>query len=102
MERPEALIFKGKPAKIMIALSDKKQSWYISSLAKAAEATYVFTSQFVNKCEEAGIISVEKHGRTKSIALTEKGTKIAEEMTSILDAIGKGPEQQQPPPQKAQ
>lgn len=85
------LIFKYKHARILIALRDNSQSWYLASLAKAAGATYVHTCNFVEACEERGFIISEKHGKEKILKLTEKGSKIADMVASIYSELG--PEQ---------
>jgi predicted transcriptional regulator len=81
------LIFKYKHAKILIALRDGSQSWYLTSLAKAAGATYVHTCNFVESCEEIGFITSERHGKEKMIKLTEKGAKVADMVASIYSEI---------------
>ncbi len=81
------LIFKYKHAKILIALRDNSQSWYLASLAKAAGATYVHTCNFVESCEQIGFITSEKHGKEKIIKLTERGSKVADMVASIYSEL---------------
>ncbi|MGD0510234.1 MAG: hypothetical protein ABSA33_00170 [Candidatus Micrarchaeaceae archaeon] len=81
------IILKQKQTKILLALKDTSQSWYISSLAKASGTTYVHACNFLVACEALGIVSSEKHGKMKMIMLTERGLKIAEMITSINSLI---------------
>ncbi len=93
------LIFKYKHARILIALRDGSQSWYLASLAKAAGATYVHTCNFVESCEAIGFITSEKHGKEKIIKLTERGAKVADMIASICSEISSQQNaQKQPPP----
>ncbi len=73
----EKLILKDKQARLITALANKEKRWSISSLALYTNVTYVHTSRFISRCEELGIVSAEKHGRKKTLALTEKGNEIA-------------------------
>ena len=78
-------------------LRDANQSWYISTIAKASDTTYVHTCNFLAKCEQLGITASEKHGKLKLIKLTEKGMKLAELISSINSMVAL-PEPQQPKP----
>lgn len=82
-----SIIFKDKQAKIILSLKTPNQSWYISSLAKASNTTYVHTCNFIALCESIGITTSEKHGKIKVIKLTEKGSQIADMIASIYNAI---------------
>ena len=81
------ILFKGKQAKIIMALSDKNQRWYLATLAKRANATYVHTSKFIAKCQELGIVEAEVHGKIKTLRLTEKGQSIANNLISIASML---------------
>ncbi|HVC58578.1 MAG TPA: hypothetical protein VND15_03835 [Candidatus Acidoferrales bacterium] len=72
------ILFKNKHVRILLALRDGSQSWYLTSLAKASDTTYVHACNLINECERLGITESEKHGKIKKIRLTEKGAKIAE------------------------
>jgi len=81
------LIFKPKQLLIILALKDSTQGWYISTLAKAANATYVHTCNFLKECEKRGITTSEKHGKIKMVKLTERGIKIADMLNSAYSMI---------------
>lgn len=98
----ENIILKQKQAKILIALRDNTQDWYISTLAKATGTTYVHACNFLSTCENLGIVSSEKHGKLKIIMLTDKGVKLADMLNSINSLVNQPDlqQQKQPEPQK--
>ncbi len=81
------ILLRNKQAYILTALIDTNQSWYISSLAKAANTTYVHACNFLAECERLGLVSSEKHGKMKTIKLTEKGRLVAEHIADIYESI---------------
>ena len=86
-ENQGILLFKEKQIKILTALMDKSQAWYLTTLAREANATYVHTSKFVTRCEKLGLISVVKHGKIKTLTLTDKGTEIASGIARIIEKM---------------
>jgi predicted transcriptional regulator len=95
----ESILLRKKQTNILVALMDTSQSWYISSLAKAANTTYVHACNFLVECEKLGLTSSEKHGKIKTIKLTEKGKGVAERLSDIYKAISQE-EQEAPKPAK--
>ncbi|MDE1811047.1 MAG: MarR family transcriptional regulator [Candidatus Micrarchaeota archaeon] len=93
----ENILFKDKQIRILLALRDASQSWYIATLAKASDTTYVHACNLVNACERMGITESEKHGKIKRIRLTEKGAKIAEMVASAYALLNAEPEKKKPP-----
>lgn len=89
------LLFKEKQIRILLAMTGNQQSWYISSLAKLTDTTYVHTSRFIKKCEETGLVVSEKHGKIKGVKLTEKGVKVANGLLSIMELVA--PKQKEAP-----
>ena len=89
------IILKQKQTKILLALRDTSQNWYISSLAKASNTTYVHTCNFLATCESLGIVTSERHGKLKVIKLTDNGFKLADMVSSITSIVSQK-EQQQP------
>lgn len=97
------ILFKDKQLRMLLALKDGSQPWYLSTLAKHASATYVHACNFVNACEALGITTGEKHGKLKTIKLTEKGQRLAELLdgaNSILKNGNSGSAQQEQEPTK--
>ncbi len=96
------LLFKDKQSRLLLALNGNSKEWYISDLARETGVTYIHATKFIARCEEAGIIESEKHGRLKRIFLTEKGKSVAASILSIMNKISEGTAQQQAPAQKQQ
>ena len=94
------LLLKDKQAKLLSILAGSEKEWHIADLAKAAEVTYVHTSKFISKCEVAGIVGSEKHGRVKRLFLTEKGKDVAKSILNIIEKVNVA-EQKQPEAPKA-
>jgi predicted transcriptional regulator len=90
----KGIIFKDKQAKILLSLRGSGQEWYISSLAKATNTTYVHTCNFISSCESMGIIKSEKHGKIKVVKLTDKGVQLADMISGIYTIINSSTVQQ--------
>lgn len=93
------LLLKDKQVKLISKLAIQGREWHIADLAKEAEVTYVHTSKFISKCEEAGIVASERHGRVKRLYLTDKGKEIAKNVANIIERIN---EVEQPGQQQVQ
>ncbi len=89
------ILLRQKHTRIILALKDTSQDWYMSTLAKASGTTYVHVCNFLAMCDAAGITTNEKHGKIKIIKLTEKGLRLAELITSI-NSIVSTQDQQKP------
>ncbi len=87
MDVPPKLLFKEKQAKILMLLSTEGKEWHLNELAKQAGATYVHTSRFISECEKAGIVESERHGKSKSLKLTEKGKRIAKNVNEVVGIV---------------
>ncbi|MGI0134440.1 MAG: hypothetical protein ACREBW_05735 [Candidatus Micrarchaeaceae archaeon] len=97
------ILFKNKQLRILLALRDGSQSWYISSLAKAADTTYVHACNFITACEQLGIMESERHGKIKQVRLTPKGVRVADMLASATAVLNeKAAEPQQPKQQQEQ
>ncbi len=84
----DKILFKDKQLKMLLALKDTSQNWYLSNLAQRASSTYVHACNFVNACESLGIATSEKHGKIKTVKLTDKGYKLAELLESATSILG--------------
>jgi predicted transcriptional regulator len=96
----ENIVLKQKQTSILLALRDTSQNWYISSIAKATNTTYVHTCNFLAICERLGITSSEKHGKLKLIKLTEKGIRLADMVININTLIMQEQQKQPEQPKK--
>jgi predicted transcriptional regulator len=92
----ENILFKDKQLRMLLILKDSSQSWHLSSLAQHASSTYVHACNFVNACESLGIASSEKHGKIKTVKLTEKGYKLAELLESANAIVKSAPKVAEP------
>ena len=88
------ILLREKQAKIILLLKSG-QDTSISGIARATGTTYVHVSNFLSECEKLGIISSERHGRSKSIRLSEKGLKLAE-LVSAVSSYTEIPKEQKP------
>lgn len=89
------MLLKEKQAKILMALSDKSKKLYLTALAQAAGVTYVHTTRFISKCEKMGLVEAEKHGKIKSVYLTEKGMSVVSYMQNIIESMKNTPQKQE-------
>jgi predicted transcriptional regulator len=87
----DGILLREKQADIILLLKGS-QDISISGIAKATGTTYVHVSNFLSECEKLGITSSERHGRSKSIKLSEKGMKLAE-LISAVSAYTESPKE---------
>ena len=85
MGNEELIILKEKQIKIILLLLKQEKNNYISDIAKLTGVSYVHVSRFLSACEDKKLISYEKHGRIKSIFLTDKGKEVANHIEKILE-----------------
>jgi DNA-binding MarR family transcriptional regulator len=71
------VLFREKPAMMLITLKNAKSSIYASSLAKQIDCTYSHVVKILQEMEKSDLIRFEKNGRLKHLSLTEKGMDIA-------------------------
>ena len=81
------VFFRKKPAMILMALRKGTRNRYGSVLAKEVDCTYSHAVKILQEMEKARLVNFEKHGRIKSIELTESGNKIAEHIERIKDLL---------------
>ena len=89
------ILLRDKQARIILLLKNSQQPWYLSTLSKACDTTYVHTSNFIKTCESLGITTNEKHGKIKEIKLTERGMQLAELLSVMYGIINQTSAQQQ-------
>ena len=81
------VFFRRKPAMILVALRKNARNRYGSLLAKEVDCTYSHAVKILQEMEKARLVNFEKHGRIKSIELTESGNRIAEHIEKIKDLL---------------
>ncbi len=83
----EDMFLREKPAKIMLALKTSKASVYATILSKEADCTYSHTVKILNVLMKMGIIEFEKHGRIKTVTLTDDGWDIAHNLEAMTKKL---------------
>ncbi len=81
------VFFRKKPAMILVALRKNVRNRYGSILAKEVDCTYSHAVKILQEMEKARLVTFEKQGRIKTIALTENGNRIAENIERIKDLL---------------
>ncbi len=73
----ETVFLHMKPVKMIIALKDEEEEWYISKLAKESGSTYVYTKQILEILQKEKIVKLIEEGRIKKVIPTQKGIELA-------------------------
>ena len=81
------VFFRKKPALMLVALRKGGKSRYGSVLAKEVDCTYSHAVKILQEMERSKLVNFEKHGRIKSINLTDTGNKIAEHIERIKELL---------------
>lgn len=81
------VIFREKPAMMLVELRNAKGEIYASSLAKKIDCTYSHVVKILQEMETAEIVKFDKQGRLKLLTLTKKGNEIAEHITKIRNLM---------------
>ncbi|MFT4309469.1 MAG: hypothetical protein ACMXYL_03200 [Candidatus Woesearchaeota archaeon] len=96
MKRQESelfdVIFREKPALMLInlkntAISGAKTNHYASNLAKSVDCTYSHVVKVLKMFEKHNLVRFEKKGRLKILTLTEKGSQVAEHLSSVRNLM---------------
>jgi len=81
------VFFRRKPALMLVAIKQNQKNRYGSILAKEVDCTYSHAVKILQEMENAKLVSFEKQGRIKTIALTDSGNKIAEHISRIKELL---------------
>lgn len=81
------VFFRSKPAMILVALRKHNLNKYGSVLAKEVDCTYSHAVKILQEMEKAKLVTFEKQGRIKTIALTEGGERVAEHIEKIKNLL---------------
>lgn len=81
------IFFREKPAMMLVSLLNSNSEVYASSLAKMVDCTYSHVVKILQEMEKAGIVSFQKQGRLKIIALTKKGQDLASHVDAIRNML---------------
>lgn len=77
------VLFREKPAMMLVELMNAKGELYASSLAKKIDCTYSHVVKVLQEMETAGLINFDKQGRLKLLTLTKAGNDVAENIEKI-------------------
>lgn len=75
--------FREKPAMMLVELNRAQGEVYASALAKTIDCTYSHVVKILQEMQQEGLVSFDKQGRLKLLALTRKGEDIAGKIESI-------------------
>lgn len=81
------VFFRKKPAMVLVALRQNSRNRYGSVLAKEVDCTYSHAVKILQEMEKASLVTFEKQGRIKTIALTDSGEKVAEFIEKIKNEL---------------
>jgi len=81
------VIFREKPALMLITLKNSKSQIYATSLAKVVDCTYSHVVKILQEMEKAELVKFDKHGRLKLLALTKKGSEIADHIDKVRNSL---------------
>ncbi len=72
---------------ILVALKRNQKNRYGSILAKEVDCTYSHAVKILQEMEKSKLVTFEKQGRIKTIALTDTGSKIADYIEKIEEEL---------------
>ncbi len=81
------VFFRRKPAMMLVAIKTNQKNRYGSILAKEVDCTYSHAVKILQEMERAKLVSFERQGRIKTIALTETGNRVAEHISRIKELL---------------
>ena len=77
------LLFREKPAKLLLALVNSPIEIYASTIAKKIDCTYSHIVKILQEMEATSLVTFKRKGRLKIITLTKKGEEIAKNINLI-------------------
>jgi predicted transcriptional regulator len=77
------VLFREKPAKLLLTLLVTQKEIYASSIAKKIDCTYSHIVKILKTMEEKGVVIFKRKGRLKIVVLTKKGEEVAKHISSI-------------------
>ncbi len=79
------IVLIAQSSNILISLNSEKG--YSAKLYRDLACTNCYMSRVLEKFRKAGLITIEKKGRTKSVEMTEKGKRITNHLKKIVRLI---------------
>lgn len=84
-----SLFLLEKPTRALIALSDRKRTWYAHLLAKEVDCSYAHLTKVLEQFEADGLVDFKREGRVKLVTLTDKGEELAHDLENVLRRLSK-------------
>ncbi len=81
------VFFREKPAMMLVELKNAKSEVYASSLAKLIDCTYSHVVKILQQMQRDDLVSFDKQGRLKLLALTKKGQAVADKIDEIRNLL---------------
>jgi predicted transcriptional regulator len=81
------VIFREKPALMLVTLKNTKTPIYASSLAKIVDCTYSHVVKILQEMQKADLVKFEKQGRLKLLTLTKKGNEISDYIDKVRNTL---------------
>jgi len=81
------VLFREKPAMMLVELKNAKSEVYASNLAKRIDCTYSHVVKILQEMEMSKLINFDKQGRLKLLTLTKKGQDVAENIEKIRNSF---------------
>ena len=81
------ILFREKPAMMLVELRNAKSEVYASSLAKNVDCTYSHVVKILQEMEKEGLINFDKQGRLKLLTLTKKGESVADSIDKVRGSL---------------
>ncbi|MBN1502230.1 winged helix DNA-binding protein [Candidatus Woesearchaeota archaeon] len=82
-----SVLFREKPAMMLVELKNAKNEMYASSLAKMIDCTYSHVVKILQEMQRNGLVEFKKHGRLKFLSLTKKGMEVAEHIDKVKSLL---------------
>jgi len=86
-ESLEKVFLNSKPARIMVSLRRQTTENYPTALARQADTTYSHTLRILERLKSHELVEFSQKGRKKIVSLTDRGRKIAEKLSHLLQQI---------------
>ena len=81
------VIFREKPALMLVTLKNTKTPIYASSLAKIVDCTYSHVVKILQEMQKSDLVKFEKQGRLKLLTLTKKGNEIGDNIDKVRNTL---------------
>ena len=80
-QKLEDMFLHGKPVNIIVSMKNGKK--YASILSKEVDCTYSHTVRILQQMNKMGLVTFDKKGRIKMVALTPLGQEISNSLDSL-------------------